>query len=73
MSMSSLPPEIRQLPVPVRVQLAEQIWDSVREDEASFQLTDAQKLELDRRLQQLGASPDLGESWELVKRRILGE
>ena len=72
MSLSSLPPEIRQLPIPIRVQLADQIWDSVIEDEASFQLTDAHRAELDRRLIDLDGRSDLGDTWDAVKRRILG-
>jgi putative addiction module component (TIGR02574 family) len=71
--MSSLPPEIRQLPIPVRVQLADQIWDSVIEDESAFQLTSAQQAELDRRLIDLQAHPELGDPWEVVKRRIIGD
>lgn len=49
MTHSTLPPEIRNLPVPERVALVERIWDSIAEDEAEFQLTDAQKTELDQR------------------------
>jgi putative addiction module component (TIGR02574 family) len=72
MSLSSLPPEIRQLPIPIRVQLADQIWQSVVEDEASFQLTDKQKAELDRRLQHVEENPNEGSTWTEVERRILG-
>ena len=49
MPQSSLPPEIRDLPVSERVMLVERIWDSIVEDEGAFELTDAQKAELDRR------------------------
>jgi putative addiction module component (TIGR02574 family) len=73
MASSQLPPEIRQLPIPIRVQLADQIWDSVIEDEASFELTNAQKAELDRRLAAQEANPDLGSTWEEVKKRLLSE
>ena len=50
MTQSTIPPEIRDLPVPDRMALVEQIWDSIAEDQAEFQLTNAQKAELDRRL-----------------------
>ena len=73
MADSSLPREIRDLPVPERVVLVDQIWDSIVEDEAAFELTDAQKDELDRRLARRAASPGRGSSWDDVKRRILGE
>jgi putative addiction module component (TIGR02574 family) len=69
----SLPPEIRNLPVPDRVALVECIWDSIVEDEGGFELTSAQKAELDRRLARREASPGQGSSWDEVKARILGE
>lgn len=72
MTQFPLPPEIRFMPIPDRVHLVEQIWDSIVEDEKQFQLTDAQKAELDRRLETHQASPDRGVSWEEVKKRLLG-
>jgi len=73
MTQSSLPTEIRNLPIPERVQLAEQIWDSIVEDEQAFELTESQKAELDRRITAHEASPNRGKSWEEVKKRLLGE
>jgi putative addiction module component (TIGR02574 family) len=72
MSQSSLPPEIRQMPIIERVQLVEQIWNSIADDEKEFQLTDAQKSELDRRLAAQQASPSQGSPWSDVKRRLGG-
>ena len=71
MTYSTLPPGIRELPVPERVALVEQIWDSIVEDEATFELTDAQKRELDRRLAERAASRSRGSEWAEAKRRIL--
>ena len=73
MDLTPLPPEIRFLPVPERLILVEQIWDSIAEDQEQIELTDAQKAELDRRLDADEASPGRGEPWEVVKRRLLGE
>jgi len=73
MSDSTLPPEIRELPVPERVALVEQIWDSIVEDETQFALTDAQKAELDRRLARRASSDSRGSDWADVKARILGK
>ena len=73
MDPAPLPPEIRFLPVPERMILVEQIWDSIAEDNAQIELTDAQKAELDRRLDADDASPGRGEPWDVVKRRLLGE
>ena len=50
MSQSQLLLEIRVLPVDQRLDLVEQIWDSICEDQSQFELTDAQKADLDRRL-----------------------
>ena len=73
MAQSSLPPEIRGLPVPERVHLVEQICDSVVEDEQAFELTGSQKAELDRRIAAREASPGRGRPWEEVKKRLLNE
>ena len=72
MSQSSLPPDIRHLPVSDRLDLVEQIWDSIVEDQGEFELTDAQKAELDRRLAAHEESPDRGVPWEEVKKRLTG-
>lgn len=70
--MSSLPADLLRLPAAERLQLAEALWDSVAEDQASIDLTDGQKAELDRRLEaRRGRSA--ASSWVDVKRRILGQ
>jgi putative addiction module component (TIGR02574 family) len=71
MANSALPPEIRDLTIAERVALIEQIWDSIFEDQAKFELTDVQKAELDRRLALRDASPDSRSDWADVKQRIL--
>ena len=73
MSQSSLPPQLRQLPVSERIDLVERIWDSIVEDQSQFELTDAQKAELDRRLAADKESPDRGRSFNDVKRGLAGD
>jgi putative addiction module component (TIGR02574 family) len=73
MSLSPLPSEIRHLPVSVRLQLVEQIWDSIAEDGKHFHLTQAQTAELDRRLAAQEADAHRGSPWSEVKKRLLGE
>lgn len=73
MTDSTLPPEIRSLPVAQRIDLVEQIWDSIVEDEHAFELTDSQKAELDRRIASHKESPGRGTPWEDVKKQLLGE
>ena len=60
-----------KLSVAERIQLAEDLWDSIPES-ADIPLTDAQKAELDRRLEDLEQHPDAGEPWEVVRARLSG-
>ncbi len=46
--------ELRQLSVAERIQLVEDLWDSIAADSAAAPSTEAQKVELDHRL----ATPD---------------
>lgn len=59
--------ELRSLPVVERIQLVEDLWDSIAEDSAGFQLTEAQRAEIDRRLDDFEASPAAGVPWDRVK------
>jgi putative addiction module component (TIGR02574 family) len=63
--------DFSKLSVADRIQLAEDLWDSIPES-ADITLTDAQKAELDRRLQDLEQHPDAGEPWEVVRARLYG-
>lgn len=60
----------RSLPVVERIQLVEDLWDSIAEDSANLHLTDAQCSELDRRLDDFEANPASGVPWEEVKRKM---
>jgi putative addiction module component (TIGR02574 family) len=69
--MKTLPEEIRQLSVPERLQLLEDIWDSVLEDECDLPgLTDAQKTELDRRVAAHDADPTSAAPWSEARARL---
>lgn len=62
--------EISQLSIAERIQLAEDLWDSILERQNELPLTDAQKQELDRRLDQYQQDPTAGSTWEVVKQRL---
>ena len=62
--------DFSKLSIAERIQLAEDLWDSIPEDAADVPLTEAQKAELDRRLEDLERDPDAGESWEVVRARL---
>ncbi len=63
--------EIMKLSVADRILLVEEIWDSIALTQEHLEPTEAQKRELDRRLEAYQASPEEGSSWEAVKMRIL--
>jgi putative addiction module component (TIGR02574 family) len=65
--------EIQSLTVSERIILAEALWDSVVAEGSEIELTDAQKLELDRRLKSFELDEDRGSSWADVKARILSK
>jgi putative addiction module component (TIGR02574 family) len=62
--------DISTLSVAERIQVAEDLWDSVAAETGELPLTVAQTAELDRRLADLARDPDTGESWEVVRGRI---
>lgn len=62
--------EILQLSVAERIQLVEDIWDSVAAFPDEVVLTEAQKKELDRRLQSYAQNPQEGIPWEDLKAQL---
>jgi putative addiction module component (TIGR02574 family) len=67
--MSKVEFDFSKLSVTERIQLAGELWDSIPES-ADISLTDAQRAELDRRLEDLEQYPDDGEPWEVVRARL---
>jgi putative addiction module component (TIGR02574 family) len=59
-----------KLSIAERLQLVEDIWDSIAEETESLPLTDAQKAELDRRLEQYRRDPDSAIPWEQVRQDL---
>jgi putative addiction module component (TIGR02574 family) len=68
---SLLSEQILPLTIPENLQLIEDIWDSVVMDADQIPLTQSHKQELDRRLASDQNIENEGESWEVVKRRII--
>lgn len=60
--------EISELSVAERIQLAEDLWDSILEQQEDIPLSAAQQQELDRRLESYKKNPSSGSSWEKVKK-----
>lgn len=62
--------EVLKLPVSERIRIVETIWDSIADSPEEVQLSDEQKVELDRRLEALEKSPDAGSSWDEARARL---
>ncbi len=62
--------DVAGMSVPKRIQLAEDIWDSIAADSKAVPLIPAQKAELDRRLRRMRTNPHPGIPWEEAKARI---
>lgn len=62
--------DILSLSVPERILLVEDIWDSIAEFPQAVPLSDAQKAELDRRLEAYHRAPRGGSPWRVVRKRI---
>ena len=62
--------DIQRLSVAERIQLAEDIWDTIALDPDAFPVTDAQREELDRRLDAMQQTPQEGVSWPELKARL---
>ena len=65
--MSTQIPDILQLTIAERIQLAEDIWDSIAASPESVLVTDEQRQELDRRLQAYAQNPSEGVPWDELK------
>ena len=64
-------PDFGDLTVAERIQLAEDLWDSVREAPEVLELTEAQRAELDRRLAAHRADPDSAIPWAVLREELL--
>ena len=62
--------DVLGLSVPERIQLVEDIWDTIAEVPEEVDLTDEQKVELDRRLDAYHQNPNEGSPWGMVRERI---
>ncbi|WGV24286.1 addiction module protein [Halotia branconii] len=62
--------DISELSVSERIQLAEDLWDSILTDTNAVSLREEQKQELDKRLEIHRQNPKQGSSWEEVKQRL---
>jgi len=63
--------EIAEMPIQQRIQLVEDIWDSIAEIPEAVEIPQWHKQALDQRLEAYHANPSEGSPWKDVKKRIL--
>ena len=64
--------DVMELSVAERIELVEDLWDTIAQVPESVKLTEDQKRELDNRLKAYHKNPNAGSPWEDVKKRIIG-
>jgi putative addiction module component (TIGR02574 family) len=64
---------VLELPVDQRLRLVQAIWDSIADAPETLPLSDAERAELDRRLEDYRRNPSSGRTWEEVKASLLRE
>lgn len=64
---------INSLSISEKILLVEEIWDSIADQEKSFDLTDTQKEIVKERSSSFKINPAQGRSWEEIKDEFLGK
>ena len=59
------------LSISERIQLVEEIWDSIATDVQAINFTEDEKNLIDKRLELFNKNPNLGSSWEDVYKRVI--
>jgi putative addiction module component (TIGR02574 family) len=68
--MSTLLEMALELPIPERIKLVGDIWDSIAAEPWAMKLTPEQTAEIERRLEDYRKNPDDSVPWEEVKERF---
>jgi len=72
---SELTEAAKKLSISDRIFLVEEIWDTIAEENQALELTDAQKRELDRRLESArgnaGQGRAFGRTWDEIKAEFM--
>jgi putative addiction module component (TIGR02574 family) len=63
--------DIQVLSIPERIQLVEDIWDSIVKESDEVKLTEEEKKLIDKRLASYHQNPDEGATWEIVLKKII--
>ena len=70
MTSKALRQELFKLSTAEKLELVEELWDSIPEEDEALELTAEQREDLDRRLAEADADPDGGVPGEVARDRI---
>jgi len=70
MTSNALRKELFQLSVAERLELVEELWDSIPTEGEALELTPEQREDLEQRIAEAEADPDGGSSWDIARERI---
>jgi len=62
-----------KLSIPERIQLVEDIWDTIASETESVEFTENEKKIIDERLEAYHKNPNEGSSWDEVYKRIVSK
>ena len=62
-----------KLSIPERIQLVEDIWDTIASETESVELTENEKKIIDERLEAYHKNPNEGSPWDEVYKRIVSK
>jgi len=64
--------DILALPAAERLRLVEAIWDSIAAEPESIPISEAQRAEIERRLEEYRRDPSIAIPWDVAKSRLRG-
>jgi putative addiction module component (TIGR02574 family) len=67
---NALREQVFRLSAAERMELLEDLWNSLANNDSALQLTVEQRDDLDQRLREADADPESGSSWDEVRERI---
>jgi putative addiction module component (TIGR02574 family) len=68
---ANLNDEIKRLTIPERIILVEEIWDGIARENEAFNLSGAQKAEIERRSKSFPGGASRSRTWEEIRAEFL--
>jgi putative addiction module component (TIGR02574 family) len=73
MTRTALRTELSKLSRAQRIQLVQELWDTIAEEPDDIELTSAEKKLLDERVAADRKNPSAAQPWSTVKRRVMAK